>query len=378
MCVATVAAFALSWAPVAVPAVAAPLPADRPDRPVSELLAELRSRYQEAGAATEAYNAAHEKLKSQRTEVTKLTRQLSDARARLDAERADAARLAGQQYRGSTAGLTPYLRLLLSRDPHKALSHGHLLRRIAHDRAVTVRKLTGGERRLDRTISRARRALDRQHRLAEEQRDKRDTVRERLDEVTKLLASLSEDQLARLRQLEQRQADSSQRKFLATGLLSLRDVRAPSARGERAVKYALEQLGKPYMWGAQGPDSFDCSGLTSQAWASADQVIPRTSQEQWRQLPRVPLGKLRPGDLVVYFKDATHVAMYIGDGKVVQAPRPGAKVKVSPVAANPVLGAVRPDGGAQPLRDYTPPEIPADAADGDDTGYGSADAPREG
>ncbi|GAA2909861.1 hypothetical protein GCM10020221_02270 [Streptomyces thioluteus] len=116
-----------------------------------------------------------------------------------------------------------------------------------------------------------------------------------------------------------------------------------------AVDYAYQQLGKPYVWGAAGPASFDCSGLTSQAWAHAGSAIPRTSQEQWRSLPKVPLDRLRPGDLVVYNRDATHVALYIGAGRVIQAPRPGTVVRVSPLTANPLLGAVRPDAGDEPL-----------------------------
>ncbi len=69
------------------------------------------------------------------------------------------------------------------------------------------------------------------------------------------------------------------------------------------------------------------------------------------------------------------MAMYLGDGKVVQAPRPGAEVKVSPIAANPVLGAVRPDPGGEPLRRYTPPRLPEGATDGSDEGYADAYAP---
>ncbi|MEU1786184.1 NlpC/P60 family protein [Streptomyces sparsogenes] len=120
---------------------------------------------------------------------------------------------------------------------------------------------------------------------------------------------------------------------------------ASAAAGQRALRYAMNQIGKPYVWGAEGPGSFDCSGLTSQAWAHAGRPIPRTSQEQWRRLPRVKLNRLRPGDLVVYFKGATHVAIYAGNGMVVQAPRPGTRVKLSPLASNPLRGAVRPTKG---------------------------------
>ncbi|MBP2064026.1 NlpC/P60 family protein [Streptomyces iranensis] len=117
---------------------------------------------------------------------------------------------------------------------------------------------------------------------------------------------------------------------------------ASAEAGRRALAYALNQIGKPYVWGAEGPNSFDCSGLTSSAWAYAGRTIPRTSQEQWRQLPRVPLSRLRPGDLVIYYKGASHVAMYAGNGQVVQAPRPGQRVKLSPLASNPLQGVVRP------------------------------------
>jgi cell wall-associated NlpC family hydrolase len=86
----------------------------------------------------------------------------------------------------------------------------------------------------------------------------------------------------------------------------------------------------------------------------------------------VPLRDLRPGDLVVYFPEATHVAMYLGDGMVIQAPRPGARVKVSPIASNPLLGAVRPDPAGPALPSYTPPELPDDATAGSDEGYDRA------
>ncbi len=132
------------------------------------------------------------------------------------------------------------------------------------------------------------------------------------------------------------------------------------------------------MWGrAEGPDSFDCSGLTSQAWAAAGRPFPRTSQERGSS-SRVPVSSLRPGDLVVYFPKATHVALYIGDGLVVQAPRPGAKVRSLAARLHSAAGrAVRPDPGGVPLSSYTRPELPEGARDGADTGYSADGAPEE-
>ncbi|MFD5919231.1 C40 family peptidase [Kitasatospora sp. NPDC058201] len=113
---------------------------------------------------------------------------------------------------------------------------------------------------------------------------------------------------------------------------------------QRAVAYALSRMGSPYVWGATGPTEFDCSGLTSKAWEAAGVTVPRTSQEQWAQLPRVPSGApLRPGDLVVYFEEATHVGLYVGDGLVVHAPRPGTVVRLTALQRMPVAGVVRPE-----------------------------------
>ncbi|MER5489455.1 C40 family peptidase, partial [Streptomyces sp. NPDC002812] len=124
----------------------------------------------------------------------------------------------------------------------------------------------------------------------------------------------------------------------------LKDLRTAASRaGRKAVAFATAQIGKPYEWGAEGPRTYDCSGLTSQAWAAAGHPIPRTSQEQWRQLTHVALKDMRPGDLIIYFDDASHVALYVGGGRIVHAPRPGRTVTLAGAGEMPILGVVRPD-----------------------------------
>ncbi|MEV5435372.1 C40 family peptidase [Streptomyces sp. NPDC052682] len=351
------------------PATAAPEPVDRP---VAELLTDLQRLYREAEKATEAYNATEEKLNKQRAATQRLDRALARARLSLHDSRGAAGRLARQQYQSSTA-ISPYVRLLLARDPQRALDQGHVIGQVARRRAETVGRLQAGERRTAELARAARRALDTQLALAERHRKQRDAVRERLRDVEELLASLSPDQLTALADLERNGTARAQRALMASGALgSPATPRHPSRQGDLAVRYAVAQLGKPYEWGAEGPQAYDCSGLTFGAWAHAGTPIPRTSQEQWRRLERIPLDELRPGDLVVYFPEATHVALYLGDGMVVQAPRPGARIKVSPIAANPVLGAVRPDPGGEPVRQYAPPELPEGARDGSDVGHGGS------
>ncbi|MFG2685221.1 NlpC/P60 family protein [Streptomyces sp. NPDC048405] len=352
-----------------VPAAAEPAPAATEDRTVAGLLTDLQRLYREAERATETYNGTEERLRKQRAEVRRLDKELAQARTSLHDSRGAAGRLARQQYQ-NRSDLSPYLRLLLARDPQHAIDQGHVIGRLARERVETVGRLAGDEKKAEELARRSREALARQASLAERQERERDGVRERLRAVEELLASLTPEQLAALAELEQSGIAEQQERFLASGALG--DDAKPSAEGDRAVRFAVEQLGKPYEWGAEGPASYDCSGLTSVAWERAGTPIPRTSQEQWARLEHVPLDRLRPGDLVVYFPEATHVALYLGDGMVVQAPRPGADVKVSPIAANPVLGAVRPDPGGEPVRRYTPPRLPAGATDGSDEGYAAS------
>ncbi|MEU1629872.1 NlpC/P60 family protein [Streptomyces sp. NPDC020096] len=327
------------------PAIAAPPPDDPSQNPaqstsLTDLLTRLQTLYQQAEQATETYNGTQERLDKERARVDTLNRQLADQRSAVQSGRDIAGALARRQYRDG--GISPYLRLLLTDDPATALSQAHVLSQAMGSQASLVGRLQAGERKLDDLTAKARASLDSVHQLADQQRKDRDDVKGRLGDVEKLVSSLTGTQLDELRRLEQQGIDQAQQALDSSGRLGS-DSRPPSARAQRAISYAYAQLGKPYVWGAQGPNAFDCSGLTSQAWAHAGRPIPRTSQEQWAQLRHVPLSLLRPGDLIVYFSRATHVALYVGKGKVIQAPRPGEAVKMTAVAADPILGAVRPD-----------------------------------
>jgi len=121
---------------------------------------------------------------------------------------------------------------------------------------------------------------------------------------------------------------------------------APGSRAARAVAFVLRQRGKPYRWGAQGPDAYDCSGLTWAAWRAAGVAIPRTAAGQLADLPRVR-GRLQPGDLVIYRTDGPsrrHVAMVVGRGRMVEALGRGIPVRSTSVRGG-WLGAVRPGAG---------------------------------
>lgn len=368
------AALAVATVTAAVPA---PPAAAVPPAPttVSGMLTELQKLYRQIEEAGETYNATEVKLRQQQAETARLARDLATARNAIDAGRRDVGRLAREQYQGQS-DLSSYLQLLLAKNPRQALDQDHLIERAASDRLATIARLEEGAKRADTLASESRKALDKEQTLANKQKQARDRATARLKEVEKLLASLSVEEIAELAALERSHTAKAQKKLLSTGVLN--GKRTPSEEGDQALEYAVEQIGKPYVWGAEGPQAYDCSGLTSQAWARAGRTIPRTSQEQWRELPKVSLRRLRPGDLVIYFPKATHVAIYLGEGLVVQAPHPGTRVKVSPIAANPLLGAVRPDPDGAALRSYTRPELPHGATAGSDAAYGAEPAPGAG
>ncbi|WP_047259897.1 C40 family peptidase [Corynebacterium uterequi] len=117
-------------------------------------------------------------------------------------------------------------------------------------------------------------------------------------------------------------------------------VSAPAA-GQQVVSAARSRIGSPYVWGAAGPNAFDCSGLTSWAYAQAGKTIPRTSQAQAAQGQRVSLDALQPGDIVVYYAGASHVGIYVGSGRIIDAMNQGVPVQERDLHYMPAQYGVR-------------------------------------
>jgi cell wall-associated NlpC family hydrolase len=125
------------------------------------------------------------------------------------------------------------------------------------------------------------------------------------------------------------------------------------AAARQAIRYARAQLGKPYQWGATGPGAFDCSGLVERAYAAAGVSIPRTSEQQWADLPHVPARRVKPGDLVFApgsdgsWSSPGHVALVIGGARVIQAYGSGTPIEVSSLSrfaagSGGIVGYARP------------------------------------
>jgi cell wall-associated NlpC family hydrolase len=111
--------------------------------------------------------------------------------------------------------------------------------------------------------------------------------------------------------------------------------------GQRIVDAASTRVGSPYVWGATGPSSFDCSGLTSWAYKEAGISIPRTSQAQIGGGTQVAKADLQPGDIVAFYDGASHVGLYAGNGQVVHSPSSGSSVHYAPLDSMPFYGATR-------------------------------------
>lgn len=115
-----------------------------------------------------------------------------------------------------------------------------------------------------------------------------------------------------------------------------------SGRARVALETAYAQIGKPYRWGASGPDSFDCSGLTMYSWGKAGVSLPHSSRAQYSATPRVARDRLEPGDLVFFGSPIHHVGIYVGNGNMINAPETGEYVGVRSMARRDYVGAGRP------------------------------------
>ncbi|XAN39076.1 NlpC/P60 family protein [Micromonospora schwarzwaldensis] len=175
-------------------------------------------------------------------------------------------------------------------------------------------------------------------------RDKYNAQKQKLDALIATEVKRKNDLAAKKKQID------SEIKRL-TGMLPVTSIRpegCPSIDGvvssaaRTAIKTACAQVGDPYVWGATGPNSFDCSGLTQYAYKAAGISLTHFTGAQWNEGRKISASEARPGDLVFFFSDLHHVGLYLGNGLMVHAPRTGKPVQVAKVEYMPVAGYRRP------------------------------------
>ncbi|MEU6391382.1 NlpC/P60 family protein [Streptomyces sp. NPDC046939] len=303
-----------------------------PDPTPAQVRTEVDRLYREAEVATEKYNGAKEEARKARERVDALRDEASRRTDSLNAQRRRLGAVAAAQYRAG--GVDPSVQLLLSSAPDRYLDQASMADRVGARQASAIARVRKELRGIDQVRDQADGSLAvLRARQAELEKQKK-TVTGKLAEARRLLNRLTPADRARATGEPGRASRSAVR----TGPGA---AEAPDSRAAAAIAFARGALGSPYVWGATGPDAFDCSGLTQAAYRAAGVSLPRTTYAQIDAGRRVSRSQLRPGDLVFFYSGISHVGLYIGDGQMIHAPNPSAPVRIAPIDQMPFAGATR-------------------------------------
>ncbi|CAM5540450.1 Glycoside hydrolase OS=Streptomyces tendae OX=1932 GN=GUR47_16770 PE=3 SV=1 [Streptomyces tendae] len=333
------------------------------DRPtLEEVEKKVDDLYRQAGSATEKYNAAKERTTKQRKkadtlldDVARRTQDLNDAREELGS-------FASAQYR-TGAAVPETATLLLADSPQDYFDQNQLMNRLTGRQKSAVDDYVTQQ---SETMKKRREATESLETLTESQDDlktAKSTVQKKLATARQLLSELTAEEKARLAAIEKKKQQEAARKAAelakrqaaqeaerkrreeaaqqegddgsgssgTSGGTGSTGSSAPDTsngtRAGKAIAFARAQIGKPYVWGATGPGSYDCSGLTQAAWKAAGVSLPRVTYDQVDAGTTVPVSQAQPGDLVFFYDDISHVGLYVGDGMMIHAPKPGAYVR---------------------------------------------------
>ena len=293
-----------------------------------QVKAQVDALYSQAEQATEAYDAAQEQQGKLQQQVNDLENQVAREQAQLNKLRDSLGSLASAQYRDG--GIDPSVQLFLSSDPSNFLDRASTLDQMSGRQADELKQLQEQQRQLDQARTEASAKLSQLATTRQDLQNKKKDVQSKLAKAQSLLNTLTAQERA---SIDRASRDSARP--------DLGNSAAASQRAAAALAAAESVIGSPYVWGATGPSSFDCSGLTSWAYAQAGISIPRTSQEQATIGTRLTMSELKPGDLVFFYGDIHHVGLYAGNGMVLHAPHTGASVRFETMSDMPFEFGVR-------------------------------------
>lgn len=309
---------------------------DPPDN-AEDAAKRLEEVNREAEALTEEWHAAKDTLAARQEELETLQAAVEPARVALEE-----AILDEEQFRQEIDGvalstfesgnLDQLSALLASRSPQEFLDQMSALEALATEYRDKLDQLLAkvdetAQRRIevDAAVARAQAAADEAAKAEQEVEARKRDAERRIDEAQRLLDRLTP---------QQRRARNGP---TLTGPTNL----SGSGIGVQAAKAAMKMLGKPYRYGAEGPNAFDCSGLTSWAFQQVGVTLPRSSREQARVGTPVSRDQLQPGDLVFFYQPVSHVGIYVGNNMMINAPQTGDVVKYSDISSRPITGARR-------------------------------------
>ncbi|MFB7460592.1 MULTISPECIES: C40 family peptidase [unclassified Streptomyces] len=322
-------------AAVAISAQAAnAAPSAKPSK--DEVKSKVDALYEQAEQATEKYNGAKEKQEKLQKEISTIQDNVARGQQDLNKLRDGLGSLAAGQYR--TGGIDPSLQLFLSSDPDDYLDKASTLDQLSGQQVEALKKIQDKQRELAQERSEASSKLKDLAATRTELGKKKTEVQGKLAEAQRLLNSLTAQEKAALDAEQERASRAS------ADRVQLGNAAAAPASGRAGAAFAAAQskIGSPYVYGATGPSSYDCSGLTSWAYAQAGVSIPRTSEAQANAGTRIySQSQLQVGDLIIFYGDQHHVGLYAGSGQVLHAPRTGTVVRYEPISNMPFQFGVR-------------------------------------
>lgn len=256
---------------------------------------------------TENYIEAKRELKNTKRQVTSLTERVQEQQRQVERLRAAASGLAASTYMG---GATDLAALTTAKSPQELVDRTTSLEQIsAQDRGRLADYVTASKM-LDSRREAASKAMANQRSITKKLKDQKTTIAETLDKQKALLQRLT----------------AAERASRADRQPTV-DLPAVSGRVGAVIEFAKAQLGKPYEWGADGPDSYDCSGLTMAAWREGGVSLPHSSRSQQNSGPPVDRSQIEPGDLLFFGDPVHHVGLYVGGNQMISAPQTGDNVR---------------------------------------------------
>ncbi|MCZ0989639.1 NlpC/P60 family protein [Streptomyces diastatochromogenes] len=298
-----------------------------------EVKAKVDNLYEQAEQATEKYNGAKEKQQKLQKEISTIQDNVARGQQELNKLRDGLGSLATAQYR--SGGIDSSVQLFLSSNPDDFLDKASTLDQLSSQQVEALQKIQDKQRELAQERAEATDKLKDLAATRTELGNKKKEVQGKLAEAQKLLNTLTAKEKAALA-AEQARANRS-----STERVDLGDDSSASGRAAAAFSAAQSKIGSPYVYGASGPSSFDCSGLTSWAYAQAGVSIPRTSEAQANIGAHLSESQLQVGDLVFFYGDLHHVGLYAGNGQVLHAPHTGAVVRYESISNMPFQFGVR-------------------------------------
>jgi cell wall-associated NlpC family hydrolase len=308
----------------------------QPQPSIDQVRATINTLTGEFNKANQQYDQVEEQLGGANTRLKQLNKQLARDQAKYEAARKLVVQIADSTYEDS--GSSSLAGLLTSDDPSQVLAEASIVLQITGNRNLETQAFLSDATQLASVQQEQQRTQQGIKQLADQRKSAKDHISSLLSKQNSILNSLTGAELTAV----QRGTVNS-----GGGITNAVYAGPTGSQADTAVAFVFKQLGCPYSYGSTGPCSvgFDCSGLVSKAWAAAGITIPRDTYSQWAALPHISESEIQPGDLLFY-NGIGHVAMYVGGGKIIDAPSAGQPVRELSMNTDWYSGSF--DGAARP------------------------------